>query len=134
MKKISLILFCFISLYCCKQNPYITFVNNSNRVLVYRQEITLYNDTTISLEQCDKGSLYDIAPNSEYPFIASGLLWERYFKHNPQNSVHLYVTYADTLQKYGKCEVLKKRIFEKTYNITYEDAKRMNWRIVFDGK
>ena len=134
MRKLYLFLFIILFLQGCKQNPYITFVNNSNRVLVYCQEITLYNDTTISLEQCDKGSLYDIAPNSEYPFIASGLLWERYFKHNPKNSVHLYVTFADTLQKYGKCEVLKNRIFEKTYNITYEDAKRMNWRIVFDGK
>ena len=101
--------------------------------MVYLDEATNIDDTIPIYEHCDQGTLYDIPPHSEV-LMARGLLWDGFSKAIPKESVHIYVTYADTLQKYGTCEVLKKRIFEKTYNITYEDAKRMNWRIVFDGK
>jgi len=134
MRKLFFISCCVLILCGCKQNPHITFVNNTNRIIVYDEEITFRNDTTISTDQCDNGTLYDIAPNGEYTLIARGLIWKDYFEKNPTKSVHIYVTYADTLQKYGKCTVLKKRIFKKIYNITYEDAKRMNWRIEFNGR
>jgi len=40
----------------------------------------------------------------------------------------------DSLLKYGTCEILKKQIFMKRFDLTYDDLKKLNWKVVFDGK
>ncbi|GEM_PF-3422341 len=132
MKKLFITII-VILLSSCYENPKLYFVNDTGRFIVYEERAIDMKDTTISLEDCDRGTLYDIQPHSEV-FMARGVLWRRYSKLIPKKSVHIYIAYEDTLKKYGVCTVLEKRMFVKTYNITYEDAKRINWRIVFDGK
>ena len=129
------IMFLLTTCFLCSCMPDIQLVleNKTDKQIRYREEIENYNDSIPNLTSCEQGTLYNILPKSEH-LMTRGLYWERYFKEFPMNSLHIYLINEDTLMKYGKCEVLKKQLFIRKYNITYEQAKRMNWRIVFDGK
>jgi hypothetical protein len=117
---------------CSENDNKLVLNNDTEEKIMYYDEFMNENNFIPNLIDCDNGSLYYVDSKLEER-ITSPTVWEAYFKENPNNLLRIYIFNKDTVEKYGKCKVLKNKMTIKRYDLTLDDMKKMNWRIVYDG-
>ncbi len=133
MKYWILILIIGVASSCSEYDNRLVLTNDTEERIMYYDEFMNKNNFIPNLIDCDNGSLYYVDSKLDER-ITSPVVWEDFFKENPNNLLRIYLFNKDTVAKYGKCNVLKNQMITKRYDLTLDDMKKMNWKIVYDGK
>ncbi len=108
-------------------------INNSNEKIRWWHEIKNKNDYIPDTTYCDKGELSFILPNHDH-MLPTQDKWEFSLKNKPDKILRVYIMSDDSISKYGYCKIYKKQIYQKRYDLTYDDLVKLNWKIVYDGE
>ena len=153
MKHILITLF-ILGLISCEPFDYrLKLINNTNKKIRYFYKVMNEEDTIPVLKNCDKYSFDYISPKTE-EIIRTSEKWQFQLK-KPNEILRVYMINEDTfkkyrtveyingedihfehdsLHKYDMCDVLKKQIFMKRYDLRYSDLVKIGWQIIYDGK
>lgn len=126
--KFLIIFFLFFS--CSNWDTRLILINKTNKTIREYYQIMNLNDSIPNLTSCDAINLYDIQPNSEM-ILRTQNKWNLYLKGHSDKRLRIFIIDEDTLLKYGTCKIFKEQIFEKRFDLTYEDLERLNWRVTY---
>jgi hypothetical protein len=130
-------------------------INNSNKKIRYTYELMNINNTVPSLYNCDSLFFYKINPHkSGIIFTSNG--WKHTLRDRPNQVLRVYVINEDTFQKYSTCDyvkghyvvyrkrdslhnynacdIYKKQLFIKRFDLKYDDFEKLNWSVVYNEK
>src|ERR1700752_1820255 len=153
MKGNIIFIILILGLVSCDGDYKLSLVNNSDEKIRYLHQIKPIADTIPfgNIKECDGVILDYILPKKEVsiPMIFHG--WEDKLRDNP-NFLRIYIVNEDTFKKYNvgdgseynsrkdslhnynMCDVFKKQIFIKRFDLKYEDLVKADWKIIYDGK
>lgn len=117
----------------CFFDSNIHFVNNTNDTLCYFWRTITQNDSFPNTNDCEKIIFFDFNPNSN-GIIHNTANWRVEFSSHRIDLLRLYFLNHDSIRKYGECKVMKRQLYIKRLDFTYDDLKRIDWTIVYDGK
>ncbi len=132
MQRALLVLAC-LALYSCEWDTRLLLLNKTSKTVCYRAEEKTRDDSIPDLAGCETAHPYRVSPDSEriVPYLGS---WDVYFEHHPDHILRIFIMSEDSISKYGACKVFRQQIFLKRIDLTYENLKSMNWKVVYDGR
>jgi hypothetical protein len=136
MKKSFISIAFILTLSSCFLNTWdvrLILLNNTSERIRYFEQIMSHHEFIPDTIDCNSGELSMVEPHKEQ-IIRRPEKWEFSLKAHPENTLRVYIINEDTISKYGTSTVFRKQIFMKRFDFTYDDLKKINWRIVFDGK
>ena len=132
MKGIIFLLFtlltsCFLSTWDTR----LILINNTNETIRYHYQVMNKSDFILNTTYCDKTTLYQAIPDEE-TIIQSSSKWDFLLKKDNDKILRIYIINEDSLSIHGLCDVFINEVFEKRYDLTYNDLEDVNWKVVYD--
>lgn len=118
---------CFLSTWDAR----LILINKSEHKVRYIWEIKNITDSIPDTVYCKTDDLYDIVPKYEQ-VIRSQNKWDYLLKDQPNKILRIFIINEDSLSKYGTCKILKKQIFIKRFDLTYNDLEKLNWKVIYN--
>lgn len=129
MKKLYIIVLCFLFSCDVYDSRYITIFNKSN---CYLYAFISNENTKIKVLKPPFIAGVDI---KEKDFGDIGLYgrtrWEDYIKTCDNEKIRLYIIVKDSVDKYGWEAINAKNIYNKKYELTIDDLDSINWEITY---
>ena len=107
--------------------------NNTSNKIRYYEKIMNKDVFLPDTSDCSIGELNWVDSKSEH-VIRRPEKWEFALRDKPEKILRIYIINEDTMSYYGTRQVFKKQIFIKRLDLTFDDLKRLNWVISFEGK
>lgn len=130
---VALIIIIFGLTSCKNSNNKLVINNRTSKKILFLHSVMDTNQCISDVFDCSKYNPVPIIGNYELK-VRDYINYDSKLKTNPNKILRVYFFNGDTLNKYGTCETIKRKLFMKQYDLKFDDLVKSNWEIIYDGK